>query len=224
LVLVPAALAPLVLVAGWNLAASAQPDTYSSWRDSLSSLAAYGATHRGIMTAAFVVLGLAHLGTALLLRMAARRGRVAQAIGGLATVAVALLPLSSESEGIGHAVAAVIAFVALAVWPALGARHDGPPVLQPRSMRTASVVLVLLVLWFGIALSLDTLVGLAERAAALAEALWPLVVVWMAREWGGGGGTPPVEPPAAPPVAPDERPKDWLTPSPRDERVRSGRG
>lgn len=213
LVLLPAALAPIVLVGGWNLASSAQTDSYDGLRDSLSALAALGAEHRGIMTWAFVLLGLAHLGTALLLRVAARPGRLLQALGGVATIAVALLPLSSESDGVGHAVAATVAFVALALWPAFGARSDGPPVLRPRPMRTASVVLVLLVIWFAVALVLGNLVGLAERVAALAEALWPLVVAWMVREWGGGGGTPPTDPPAESPEPDDERPLDWPTDS-----------
>src|ERR1700712_983976 len=215
LVLFPAALAPIVLVGGWNLASSAQTDSYDGLRDSLSALAAYGADHRGIMTWAFVLLGLAHLGTALLLRGAARPGRLLHALGGLATIAVALLPLSSESDGIGHAVAATVAFVALALWPAFAARSDGPPVLRPAAMRTASVVLMLLVGWFAVALVIGNLVGLAERVAALAEAIWPLVVAWMVREWGGGGGTPPIDPPAESPEPDDERPLDW-TPAPTE--------
>jgi hypothetical membrane protein len=213
LVLLPATLAPIVLVGGWNLASSAQTESYDGFRDSLSSLAALGADHRGIMTWAFVLLGLAHLGTALLLRIAARPGRLLQALGGLATIAVALLPLSSESDGIGHAVAATVAFVALALWPAFAARSDGAPVLRPRAMRTATAVLLALVIWFAVALALGNLVGLAERVAALAEAIWPLVVAWMVREWGGGGGTPPTEPPTESPEPDDERPLDF-TPDP----------
>jgi hypothetical membrane protein len=210
LVLVPAALAPLVLVGGWNLAASAQSEDYDGFRDSLSALAALGAAHREIMTSAFVLLGLAYLGTAALLRDVARPGRVLQALGGLATVTVALVPLSSESDGRGHAVAATAAFVALALWPAFGARPEGPPVLRPAVMRTASLVLALLVGCFGVALATGQLVGAAERVAALAEALWPLIVAWMVRESDGGGGTPPVDDPTDTPEPDSERPPDRL--------------
>jgi hypothetical membrane protein len=215
-VLVPALIAPLVLVGGWNLGASAQPDDYDSLRDSLSDLAALGASHRGIMTGALIVLGLAHVATALLIRLPARNGRIVQAVGGIATVAVALQPLSSESDGVGHAVAATIAFVALALWPAFGVRDDGPPVLHARPMRTAAVVLSLGVIWFGVALALGSLVGLAERVAALAEALWPLIVAWMVREWGGGGGTRHIEaPPEVPaPDAPAPESPEPGTPEP----------
>ena len=206
LLLLPAFAAPLALVAGWNYAAAAQSGRYDSLHDTLSELASYGATHREVMTWAFVVLGAAHLGTAALLRPAASRGRMLQALGGLATIAVALFPTSDESDGYAHATAATIAFVSLALWPAFGARSDGPPVLRPRVMRTASIVLGLLVAWFVVALALGNLVGLAERVAALSEALWPLVVAWLVREWGGGGGTPPPEQPSDLPDPSDEQP------------------
>lgn len=208
LVLVPATLAPVVLVAGWNLAGSAQSGDYDAWRESLSSLAGFGASHREIMTWSFALLGFAHLWTAFLLRTADRRGRVVLALGGLATIGVALVPLSREGESYGHAVVATVAFVALAAWSALAARTDGPRVLRPRVMRTASVVLGLLVLWFAVALGLDVFLGLAERVAALAQALWPLIVAWMVREWDGGGGTPPDEPEVESPEPSDEQPSD----------------
>jgi hypothetical membrane protein len=207
LLLLPAFLAPLALVAGWNYAAAAQSGHYDSLHDTLSELAAIGSTHREVMTVAFVVLGISHVGTALLLRPAAQRGRVLQAVGGFATIAVALFPTSDESDGYAHATAAAIAFVSLALWPAFGARRDGPPVLRPTVMRAASVVLGLFVAWFVVALAVGNLVGLAERVAALGEALWPLVVAWLVREWGGGGGTPPPERPSDLPDPQDEQPR-----------------
>lgn len=213
--LLPATIAPLVLVGGWSLARSAQPD-YDSLRDTLSDLAALGASHREVMTDALVVLGLAHVLTALLLRIQARAGRALQVLGGLATVLVAFLPLSSESDDLGHGVAVAVALIALALWPAFGARADGPPVLQPHPMRAASLVLSLLVVWFAVALITDTYAGLAERVAVLAQALWPLIVAWMVREWGGGGGTRHVDQPPETPQPEDDRPPE--TPRPEDDR------
>jgi hypothetical membrane protein len=229
LVLLPAFLAPIVLVGGWNLAASAQTDSYSNLQDSLSALASTGAPHREVMTWALVLLGLAHLGTAALLRSAAPIGRGLHAVGGLATIGVALLPTSFESDNVGHAILATIAFVALAIWPAWGARQDAPPVLRPRSMRTAAAVLSLLVVLFAVSLVVGDLVGLTERIAATAEALWPLVVAWMVREWGGGGGSPPPEdPPELPEPDDDETPDDEkpddVVPDPVDDRVPSTSG
>src|SRR3954470_14205466 len=156
LVLLPAALAPLILVGGWNLASGAQPDGYSNVQQSLSSLAADGTPHREVMTWAFVLLGLAHLGTAALLRAVAPLGRAVHALGGLATIGVALLPLGGENDEAGHAIAATVAFVALAVWPALGPRPNGAPVVHPRSMRTAAAVLSVLVI-FAVSLIADEL-------------------------------------------------------------------
>jgi hypothetical membrane protein len=218
LVLLPAALAPLALVAGWNLAASAQTENYDNVHDTLSSLASLSASHREIMTYAFLLLGLGHLGTALLLRIARRPGRALHVLGGLATIAVAFLPEAKESGETAHFVAAAIAFAALALWPAFAGVSDGPPILRPVVMRSASGVLVLLVALFAVALAVDQLAGLAERAAAVGEALWPLIVAWMAREWDGGGGTPPDEPPDHSPEPEDERPTDWQ-PSPVDAPV-----
>src|SRR3954469_10831276 len=206
LVLLPAALAPIVLVGGWNLASGAQPDGFSNVQQSLSFLAADGTPHREVMTWAFVLLGLAHLGTAALLRAVAPLGRAVHALGGLATIGVALLPLGGENDQAGHVFAATVAFVSLAVWPALGARPTGPPVVHPRPMRTATAVLSVLVLAFAVSLLADDLVGLTERIAATAEALWPLVVAWMVREWSGGGGSPPVEEPPVLPEPDDEKP------------------
>ncbi len=222
LVLLPAALAPLVLVGGWNLASGAQPDGYSNVEQSLSSLASSGAPHREIMTWALVLLGLAHLGTAALLRAVAPLGRAVHALGGLATIGVALLPLGPEADGTGHAIVATVAFVALAVWPAVGGRTGGPPVVRPRVMRTAAVVLSLLVIAFGVALVADELVGLTERIAATAEALWPLVVAWMVREWSGGGGSPPVEEPPELPEPDDEKPSGLRRRDRRRRRRRAG--
>lgn len=217
LVLLPALLAPVVLVGGWNLAASAQTDGFDSLRQSLSALAALGASHREIMTWTFVLLGACHVGTALLLRAAPGRGRAVLAVGGLATAAVALVPLSEESDGLAHGVVAAVAFGALALWPVLASREDGPRVLRARTQRLAAAVLGGLVAWFVVALSLDVLVGLAERSAALAQALWPLLVAWLVREWGGGGGTPP---PQEPPEVPDEpeTPREPQQPEPIDVR------
>lgn len=222
LVLLPVFLAPLVLVGGWNLAASAQTDDYSNVQNSLSSLAGLSTPHRGIMTWTFLLLGLAHLGTAALLRAAAPLGRAVHALGGLATIAVAFLPLSDENDGTGHAIVATVAFVSLAVWPALGARTgaDVAPVLHPRPMRAATVVLSVLVVVFAVSLLVGNLVGLTERVAATAQALWPLVVAWLVREW-GGGGTPTMEdPPELEPddETPQEDPQDG-EPDPADDPV-----
>jgi hypothetical protein len=92
-------------------------------------------------------------------------------------------------------------------------------------MRAASVVLGLFVAWFVVALAVGNLVGLAERVAALGEALWPLVVAWLVREWGGGGGTPPPEQPSDLPDPQDEQQRDrGPDGDPPPGRARTGTG
>ena len=47
----PAAGAPVLLVGGWTVAAGLQPGSFSQVADTISALAAYGATDRWVITA-----------------------------------------------------------------------------------------------------------------------------------------------------------------------------
>jgi hypothetical membrane protein len=139
-------------------AAARQPAHYDSGRDTISALAARGATDRWIMTIAFVLLGLCHLGTSYGLR------RPLLAVGGAATALLAVAPEPAHGSSSVHALIAFVALVALAVWPLPGDR-------------VAVAVLVVLLIVFFIALQADTAVGVAERCVTVAEALWPIMVV-----------------------------------------------
>jgi hypothetical membrane protein len=174
--LVSSLVAPIALIGGWTLAARLQPAGYSSVRQTISALAADGAHDRLVMTGGLLVLGLCHLVTASGLRPAARPGRIALAVGGAATVAVAAFPQPQAGSSPAHIFSATIGFLALAVWPALAARRAARSLLAQPSSRTAALVLLGLLVWFGVALSGDQ-VGLAERVLAGAQALWPLAVV-----------------------------------------------
>jgi hypothetical membrane protein len=174
---VSATLAPVFLIGGWTLAAARQPAGYDPVRDTISALAALGATDRWIMTTGLAGLGLCHVVTALGLRFAARVGRVVLATGGVATLLVAALPLPHVGP---HRVAAGIGFAALALWPALALRRGPttPWVLRPPAALGASVVLLGLLGWFAVELfGAGARIGLTERFLAGAQALWPLVVV-----------------------------------------------
>jgi hypothetical protein len=169
--------APVVLIGGWTLAASLQPRGYDSVRDTISALAAHGATDRWVMTAALAGLGACHVTTALGLQPAKLPGRVVLAAGGIATVLVAAFPQPVTGDAPAHTVVATAAFVALASWPIFAAKHAAVSrVLGARIGAAATLGLLGLVTWFGAGLHGDYR-GLAERAAAGAEALWPLVVV-----------------------------------------------
>lgn len=179
--------APILLIGGWTWAAAVQPSGFDPVRDTISALAGLGATHRWIMTAALVGVGLCHVLTATALRAAPRNGRLLLGLGGAATVGVAAAPLPATGTSPVHAVFAAVAFVALAVWPALPPHGEAPP--RPafplrRSVRTAAAaVLTALVCWFGVELFAggDRL-GLAERVAAGAQAVWPLVTALGCRQ------------------------------------------
>lgn len=181
-----AATAAIALIGGWTLAAAIQPTDVDAVHVSISSLAAVQTPHRGIMTTALAVTGAAHLVTAWALGPAARlRGRLALGLAGVATLAVAALPLPSSNESSrSHVAAAGAAFALLAIWPLLAARPDGAPPLRPRQARAATVVLGLLVLSLPVASATDLWAfGALERVCAAALVLWPLIVsveVWYA--------------------------------------------
>ncbi|MGB3039162.1 MAG: DUF998 domain-containing protein [Candidatus Nanopelagicales bacterium] len=115
--LVSATLAPALLIGGWTLAARLQPAGFDSSTDTISALAGLGATDRWVMTTALLGLGACHATTASGLKAAAPAGRVLLAIGGIATMAVAALPLPVVGSSAAHTTAAGIAFVALSAWP-----------------------------------------------------------------------------------------------------------
>jgi hypothetical membrane protein len=162
---VSSALAPVALVGGFVLGAAAQPAAYNSVHDTISALAARGATDRWIMTTAFVLLGACHLVTAYGLR------RPVFAFGGLATVLIAFAPQPAHGSSDLHLALAAVGLIALAIWPV----QDG------RAGRLAAGTMVLLLIWFAVALHADAAVGLAERVLTVAEALWPIAAVRSAR-------------------------------------------
>ena len=112
-----------------------------------------------------------HVATALGLHEARPLARAVLAAGGVATLLVAALPLPSA----GHVPVATVSFVALAVWPA---PSDLP---SRRAGLLAAAGLVAAVGWLGVELGHRDLLGLSERAAAGAQALWPLAAVAVLR-------------------------------------------
>jgi hypothetical membrane protein len=174
-------LAPVLLIGGWTLAAALQPGGFDSWERTISELAALDAHARGVMTAALAGTGVCHLVTSLGLRPAARAGRLLLAGGGLATLLVAAFPLpAGGGSSSAHRVVAFLAFVLLTVWaPFAGVEDaDAPWGLRRRVALVAGALLGLLTLWFFVFLVAGAAdVGLAERCAAGAQALWPAIVV-----------------------------------------------
>jgi hypothetical protein len=133
------------------------------------------------MTSALAGLGACYIVTAAGLGPARRAGRMVLLGGGLATVLVAAFPQPARGNSVAHTVAATLAFVSLGVWPMFAARRlSGGPLLTLPASAMATAALLALVVWF-VAEIHGGQRGLAERAAAGAEALWPLAVVLTTR-------------------------------------------
>lgn len=183
--LIPSVAAPVLLIGGWTVAAAVQPTPFDAVVRTISELAARDTPDRWLMTTALVGVGLSHVVTALALRPAAAPGRLIHGFGGLATLLVAAFPLpAGGGSSSAHTAAAAAAFVSLAVWPAFAGirpRLPGQPsdtFLGPRVSAAATGTLLLTLGWFfGELLTGSPRVGLAERVAAGAQALWPLAAV-----------------------------------------------
>jgi hypothetical membrane protein len=162
--------APCVLILGWTLAARAQPGRFDSVSGTISALADYPATDRWIMTGALVATGVCHLITARGLCLPGTGARRALTIGGGATIAVAVVPLSSI--GALHALCAAVSFGALAFWPVLARRSM---LIQGRGTSLWMTFFLLLVVCVVVSQPSGR-VGLVERVLAGGECLWPAAV------------------------------------------------
>lgn len=170
-----AVVAPVAMIGGWLLAEGLAPG-FDPVARTISELATAAVPHPGVMTAGLLVTGAAHVVTAAGLRGVRAAGRLGLALGGMATAAVGLLPLDVVPRA--HGIAAGVAFGALALWPAVSARRDGPWPLRPSVVVPASAVLLGLLGWFvAEAAAGGPVEGLAERAVAGAESLAPLALV-----------------------------------------------
>jgi len=174
-----AAGAPSCLIGGWTLAAARQTDGFDPVVQTISALAGHGAREPWIMTLALLIVGACHIVTAAGLRIAAPWGRAVLALGGAGTMAVAALPLTPDEPSTAHFIAACTALGGVALWPLVGWRRDPwtPRCLQPGPSLLAGAALCALLLWLVAELNGGVRLGLAERAAAGAQACWPLLVV-----------------------------------------------
>lgn len=164
------------------MAAATYPGGFDSGRGTISALAALGSPVRGLMTAALLVTGVCHIVTASSLRALRPASRVILAVGGAATIAVAVFPLDAAGRSAAHAVAATVAFLAMSLWPGWIRARVGalPRLLRPSVTRSVAAVLTALALLFFalVAAGSTTLpVGAVERVLAGAQAVVPLLVV-----------------------------------------------
>ncbi|WP_405616808.1 DUF998 domain-containing protein [Streptomyces sp. NBC_01511] len=185
-VLLSAGCAPLLLIGASAISQVLQGPAYNPTVETLSILASYGARGYWLMTGILIVLGASYIATAHGLREAALPGRVALAGGGLAAMALTLVPAPLSGGALGHGAVAATGFVLLAVWPALAANRGGRKVpwgLRFKVSVVASTLMCLCALWFVFELQGGKAPGIAERVVTLAQAVWPLVVAVSCRLW-----------------------------------------
>jgi hypothetical protein len=129
---VSAAGSPVLLIGGWTIAAMLQLPSFNPVTDTISALAALGATDRWLMTLVFMVAGVCDVITGLALRPAAPAGRLILIAGAVAGMLVAAYPEHAGSGSVPHALWASLGFAGLPAWPTW-ARRRGPSV--PRALR-----------------------------------------------------------------------------------------
>jgi hypothetical membrane protein len=186
--------APVCLIGGWTVAAAVQPGGFDAVTGTISALAGTDTPSRWIMTAAFVATGVAHIVTASGLGSAPRPARIGLAVGGASLVAVAAFPVSTNATPLAHSVAALTGFVALACWASLGRWGQRPAeanwITRPIVRHSATVGLSALTGLFLLQVAIGgEQIGLTERLAAGAEAIWPLLFVLGADNSGPPPGT-----------------------------------
>jgi hypothetical membrane protein len=178
-----ALIAPFALIGGWTLAAELQTGSFDAMSRSISSLAAYGATDRWVMTLALFLVGVCNLATGLALHSAPRMGRILLMAGGVFGLLIALSPESMGGTGVGsmrHAIVAGLGCAVMTAWPLASLRREpwAPAGLRPAATFAVTGFLLALVAWFCLeVVTGGDMIGLAERAVTGVQTLWPLVVV-----------------------------------------------
>jgi hypothetical membrane protein len=177
---ISAVAAPVVLIGGWTVAAGLQ-ERFDPVADTVSDLAAIGATDRWVMNLVFVLVGACYILTALALRPAKTAGRLILIGGAIAGMLVAANPEHAGGFGsVPHFVFASLGFAGLTLWPAAAAKRNPE---APWGLRVAPAVAAValqfaLLAWFGTELIMaGAQVGLAERVMGAAQTAWPLAVV-----------------------------------------------
>jgi hypothetical membrane protein len=167
----------VLLVGGFLVATAIQPTSYNPVRDTISELAEQGATDWWLMTTALVGVGFCYMLAALGLQPAGRAGRVLLASGGVAVLLIAAFRQPHRGYSLPHELAVIAAALTCCTWPVFASRRRHPALLLTRAASVAAVAVSLgLATWYSVETN-GLLLGLAERCAATAPALWLLTVV-----------------------------------------------
>jgi hypothetical protein len=131
--------APLSFIGAWVVAGARTPGS-SPVAGHISELAAVGAPNRPLMTAGMVGFGV--LAPLWATSVPGRGQRAALLTAGAGTLGVAALPLGGSLGDAAHACAAAVAYVGMALVPALGARSQGTPALSYGAGALAAALLI----------------------------------------------------------------------------------
>lgn len=175
-----AVIAPAALISGWSIAGELQPGSFDALSRSISTLAAYGAADRWVMTLALIVVSGCNAITGLGLLPAARYGRILLIAGGIFGLAVAFSPQPIAGSSLRHEIAAGLSCAAMTAWPLFGLRREPwtPFGLRPAPSIWATVVVTVILAWFcAEVVTGGDLIGLAERTLTGAQTVWVLLVV-----------------------------------------------
>ena len=206
---VSSAAAPVLMVAGWSVAAGLQPRSFDPVAEPVSALAAVGAADRWVMSLTFVVVGACVFVTGLALRPACAGAADPDGwgCGGHAGRGVPRA-FRDQLSGAPHDLRG--GRVRWGGGLAAGAWRRGPSVpwgLRPTVSAGAVAVLLALVAWFGTELITGGgLAGVAERIFGAGQALWPLAVVASCRHAARKDTRPGLNQPGARPAGAAHRP------------------
>jgi hypothetical membrane protein len=177
---------PAAFVVAWSAAGARRPD-YSPIEDPISRLAGAGAPTQAAMSLGFLAFG-AGVGvySAAAASRLSRATGAASALTAAATVGIAALPLDTPRGGVPHAVAAGLAYAALATTQLAGSRA-----LAGLGLRTAARVSALSGVTTAVALGASAVVssrtGLFQRVGlTLGDAWIAATAMWIVRRCATG--------------------------------------
>jgi hypothetical membrane protein len=172
-------LAPVILIAGWTLAADLQPVPFNAIQRSISALGAVGMPYRWIVALVLLGVGICHATTGIALRPAAEAGRALLVVGGISSILIAVNPQPSVGGSLAHEAFSLVGVVVMTIWPIAAIRRErGAPFgLRPAAAVVMTGITLALLVWFSIELFHGPELGLAERTVTADQSIWPLVVV-----------------------------------------------
>jgi len=177
-VIIPAALAPVLLTGAYLIAGIFQPASYSPVRTTISMMAGQAGTDRWIMTGGIFLVGGCYLVTAAGLTGVRAPARALLIVAGLAGIGIAASPESASGATPRHLAWTVLGAVTVAVWPAFAARRTSPrPVILGVYWSSAvTAVFVALLGWLFIETRNGSVLGLAERLTSSIQTCWPFII------------------------------------------------